>query len=339
MDYSNFERPKFYPEEIANFFNCYVGITRGKKLSDWYFPENFKMVSDRENYTYPNYTSQNLYLNEVTLPRVKFLRNKSLTCPFNSEALVEKTLWVTPTHKDVEIPTFNIGDEVDFCYDQNRGTLTKGRIVAKKENCYLVESLEDTILTYAGEREWINYAGITADRKTLPEYPTEYIGALTPTKRNPQEIADFFECCVYVCSKKNNTKGHYVWRDYYEAEPCRVDELAIAGENLKEYKYGTDYCYLMRDPYSFCEENKKHNFPIIDHEDDGIVYWSHENKKKNQYNYNTENIYELKPAYVDFSEVEGVDGGLLYLPKHLRQDNTYKTVMKKNLNQIKNYEE
>lgn len=334
MDYKNFERPRYYPEEIANFFNCYVSF-----VQDDYFnlPKYFNLITDRENYNYK--TVGKIYFNNVSLPRNKFIKDFHFTCPSWSGNLEDKTLWIAPTYKPYEISTFNEGEEVYFCYDGNLSELTRGRIVKVEDGEYLVEAIEDTTFRKAGEREWNTYGYITRDRDTLPEFHTEYIGALTPIKRTPQEIADFFECCVYACSGKNNSKGYLVWENYYDDRPRRVEELEYNGENLDEWKHGQDCCYIMSDPYSFCKENEKHNFPIIDHENEGIIYWSHENKKKSIWNYNTENIYNLKPAYVDFSEVADIDGGLLYLPKHLRQDDTYKTVMKKNLSHVRIYEE
>ena len=344
MNY-NYERPKFYPEEIANFFNCYVSFVED---DCWNLPKYFNLIPDRENYSYSGYnpyssnskkTGGKTYFDKVSLPRDKFINDYNFACYRRSSLYKDDIIWVTPTYKPYEISSFNEGEEVYFCYSGDSSTLTKGIIIKADAGEYLVESIENTDFKKSGEREWTTYKYITRDKDILPEFSTKYIGALTPINRTPQEIADFFECCVYVCSGKNNSKGYHVWENYYDNMPRRVEELVYNGENLDEWKHGQYYCYILRDPYSFCKENEKHNFPIIDHEEDGIIYWSHENKKKSPWNYNYNNIYKLKPAYVDFSEVEGINGGLLYLPKHLRQDNTYRKTMKNRLEFVKNYEE
>lgn len=322
MNY-NYETPRFLPEDIANFFNCYVVFKRDNKT--------FWLVKDKHNWSPQSYYNEadinNIALSSMVNHRVLYKYynyNFRNVYYYNSDYL-----YVSPTYKENTVPQFHIGDEVFFCSHQDMLFLTKGRVVdisiLKDEDIqygddkeYLVESTDDSWCCPKGTREWVRYHEMTKDPITLPEVPSEDYGVLTPIKRTPQEIADFFGLCVYASNENNNTFKQSI---------------------LQERGKGSDYCYMMINPYYFTEKNVKTNFPRINHEDEGIMFWSHEKRKKDLWNYEKEYNIVLSPLCVDFADVKDKKNGLLYLPKYLREDDTYRKVMKNRLEFVKSYKE
>ena len=338
MDY-NYERPKFLPEDIANFFNCYILFSKEDT--------SFQLVPDRKSYTAGIHYGETLYYNAVKLDTFRFIYNSYAYSKSNSSAYLRTNsyFWVSPTYRENTVPTFHIGDEVYFCYSHELSGLTKGRIVDiasnEKENPkygddkqYLVETTENTWCSTKGEREWVCYYEITKDPQTLPEIPSTDCGALTPIKRTPQEIADFFGLCVYASSENNNTMSHFAWKDIFTDYPYRDKD-----NGWSEIKNGMNYCYMMYNPYYFNEQNTKTNFPRLNHDDRGVQFWVHEKMRTTEWHFNSEYNYTFRPCYVDFTEVLDKKNGMLYLPKYLRQDDTYKKSMKNRLEFVKNYEE